>query len=1319
MAVTVEEIEIIVRAKVEEALKELRKVQPELQKIGAASLSNISSQAKTIAPSVSKAAEAVKKSNKEIQAAAKAAADQYGDLNKIIQETEKRAKNAATHTTIQQRSADLGKEGKVLTPTAPLNAYMQDKMSYENLMASIQGNWLGSNVASQTQEATKQAQAQIEYISRMKQETNRVIAALRKLGPVGRAAAQAVAAATGQATNETKKYEKQVQKTAGSAKSAFGSLGHYIKRALSMVVVWGGMRAVTSTIKEGIQSAIAAPETENLFRVALGKMSDDAEQFSLKLRDNLGLDEYITKDMLGIFQQIGTAVGVGQNTAFGMSKSMTMLANDMASLYNVDPQQAYENLQSALTGQGRAVRKYGFVITEQTIKEAAWRNGLVKNGQELNEQQKYVARGIALMEQSKNAQGDMGRTIGNVQNQLRVLQQRLAAAKRSIGQAFIPVIQAALPWLNAFAILLQRVGTALAKWTYNKMGMDYDAEIAKQKQVIDGYNGIAAAEDEIGDSAENAGKKAQKSLLPIDQINRLQSPAESKSSSSSSSGAGYDPGWGHEPDTGALENFEALADKLKEKLEKILPVVTTIGTAFAMWKIGKPIFHGLESILGVKGLKGVLEKLGLSGGAVAGVAAAVLICVARFTELYTKSEKFRLGLKTIWDGFLNGAKTALNWIKEKFTGLYNYIFPEEVRNEISSALDALDIDFGDLGITIAGIAAMCIPGGQVVGAILLGFEAITLAIRGVGYAAEDYIQPVDLFQDSISNVTKTKVEPFVQQLRTLDDEIKSINWGGEIITDENVKSISEKAKAIRETIVKELDEGKKEATDSLKSMREAMKDDDYDGVEMSNAEYQNILSATDRYYEKQKQKTKAAEAEITAIYKKAKDKNRTLNEKEAARVAELQEQMQTTGITALSETEAEAQAIMLRMKENSTRVSLEQASEVIKNAQKTRDQTIDAARVQMLKIKDEAKRLREAGEISEEEYNKMVKSADDSFKFQENEAKKTYEGILDSVQTNLGETSKYIDTETGEIKSNWQVFKEEISKKASETWKNIKTSAATTWEEIKSWWNTNVAKYFTKEFWIKIWDSIVLGAKEKLGEVKDKVYSWWEEVKGWYNDNIAPKFTKKYWKDKFNSILDSAKEVLSDLKKRFENWKAEIKTPHMYWDNKDGFNTSGLIKKALEALNLPTVIPKLKVQWLATGGILNRAQFIGAGEAGAEAIVPLERNLGWLKRLAEQIVREMESYAAIPTVTVDQFKLPQNRVNYSGAEVRTNTAGSSDVTRANSALIRQLLSEVRALRNDVKRIDPCVQIGDDKIYNSAVRGGKREALATGRPAFGI
>lgn len=1280
MAVTVEEIEIIVRAKVEEALEGLLKVKTELQNVGATSFSKISSQAKAISPAVSKASEVVKKSNKEIQSAAKAAADQYGDLDGIIKRVQERAQKAAAQAAadraaMQQRSASSPQGRGVLTPTKNLNAFMQDKMSYEDLMNSLQGQNSGASTT-----------AQIKNMSRLEQAAKQASAVLRKLGPIGQAAAQKIAAATGQATSETQKYEKQAQKTTGTAKKAFGGLGHYIKRALMMTVVWGGPHAITTTIKDGIQSAIAAPETENLFRVALGNMADDAESFAVKLKDNLGLDEYITKDMLGTFQQIGTAVGVGQNTAYGMSKSMTMLANDMASLYNVDPQQAFENLQSALTGQGRAVRKYGFVITEQTIKEAAWRNGLVKNGQELTEQQKYVARGIALMEQSKNAQGDMPRTLGNVQNQLRILKQNLVAAKRSLGQAFIPVIQAALPWLNAFAVLIQRAGTALAKWTYSKFGMDYDAETAKQKQVISGYNGIAAAEDDIGASAEKAGKKAQKSLLPIDQINRLQAPTESSSKSSSGNGVGYDPGWGYEPDTGALANFGVMADELKEKLEKVLSVVAAIGAAFAAWKIEKAIFHGLESILGVKGLKGVLEKLGLSGGAVAGVAAAVLICAARFAELCVKSEKFRLGLKTIWDGFLNGAKAALGWIKEKFTGLYNYIFPEEVRNAISSALDALDIDFGDLGITIAGIAAMCIPGGQVVGGILLGFEAITLAIRGVGYAAEDAVQPVDLFQDGISNATKTKVEPFVKQLRSLDDAVKTIDWGNKVVTQEDVDSIAQKVKAISDTIIKELDADHNEALANLKPLKD----------NLGNEEYQKILASTDKYYEQQKQKTQNAENRINEIYKNAAAQHRTTTEAENKEIAQLQEQMQTTGIEALSETQVEAQAIMNRMKENTTRVSLEQASEIIKNAQKTRDDAVQAAEEQYVKVVDQANRMREAGTITEDQYNKMISAAKENKDSQIKEADEAYTGVYNSVKDNLGETSKYIDEETGNIKSNWQM--------------------ALDW--VENLWNTYAAKYFTKDYWKKIFDSIVSGVREKFDEVKNTVYTWWEDVKKWFNDNIAPKFTKEYWKEKFNTLLDSAKETLNDLKKRFEDWKAKIKTPHMYWDDKDGYRTSGLIKTALEALNLPTVIPKLKVKWMAMGGVLNRAQFIGAGEAGAEAIVPLERNLGWLKKLAEQIVNEMDSYAAIPTVTTDQFVIPRSKLPYAPQSLMSD--GTSRATQNSSeANFRKLYVILDRILTAIKQQDFNVQIGDDDIYKSAVRGGKRETMATGRPAFGI
>lgn len=1083
IAVTVEEIEIIVRTKVAEALGELRSLQAELKRTGQAD--KILSYAKAAAPTVVKAAAAMKQPSVEIQKAAAAAADKYGDLDKIIQRVEERAKKASEQigkTSVpNQSNSPPARKTAVLTPTDSLENYLNDKISYNDLMNSF-------NAADTAKPPGVGEQSQ--QMSRYQKALEQATAVLKKFGPVGQAAARKVSVATGQATDETEKYEDQVDKSTSKAKGSFSSLAKHIKRIFVSTVLYSGMRKLFSFLGGGIREAVSAPETENLFRVALGNLSDDAEDFAVKMKNNLGIDEYVSKKMIGTFQQIGTAVGVASNTAFGMSKSMTMLANDMASLYNVDPEQAYENLQSALTGQGRAVRKYGFVITEQTVKEAAYRHGLVKTGQELTEQQKYVARGIALMEQSKNAQGDMARTLGNIQNQIRILKQNIIAAKRSIGQAFIPTIQAALPWLNAFAVLLQRAGVALARWSYARHGMNYDEEMAKQKKVINGYNGIAAAEDNAGESAEKAGKKAQRSLLPFDQINRLQSPDKGSDSSSSGGSAPYDPGWDYEPDLSGVTAFEDEIAILEEEINKLFPAVLAIGSAFAAWKIGKRIFRGLESILGVKGLRGVANELKAIArivvsvikahksiiGKISAISAAILVCVVRFRELYKESKYFRKGLEVIgkafapiWQTFKNGAKAAYDWTVNKFKGLYNYIFPEEIRNKISKALKSIDADFGDVLITAAGVAALFIPGGKVVGAILLGFEAITIAIRGIGYLADGGLE----------------------ELKT-----KFFAWWNDV-----------------------------------------------------TARYNQTIAPvfTKRYW-------------------------------------------------------------------------------------------------------------------------------DDKFS--------------------------------------------SVTESASEKLNEAKSIALSWWSDTEKWFSDNIAPKFTKKYWQDLYSSIVQSAKEKLSETKTEVYSWWGGIVKWFNDNISPKFTTKYWKDKFSSIVSSAREKLSELKRIFESWSAKIKTPHMSWDSKNGYQATGAVKAVLETLNLPTVIPKLRVKWMAMGGIVKKRQLIGAGEAGAEAIVPLERNLGWIKNLAKHIVSELESYASIPTVTTSQFELPENRLQY---QPRGLTSGNipTSFNNPDDRHLRRITFLLERILATLKEQDFSFAIGDDEIYRSAVRGGRRETLATGKPAFGL
>jgi hypothetical protein len=47
--------------------------------------------------------------------------------------------------------------------------------------------------------------------------------------------------------------------------------------------------------------------------------------------------------------------------------------------------------------------------------------------------------------------------------------------------------------------------------------------------------------------------------------------------------------------------------------------------------------------------------------------------------------------------------------------------------------------------------------------------------------------------------------------------------------------------------------------------------------------------------------------------------------------------------------------------------------------------------------------------------------------------------------------------------------------------------------------------------------------------------------------------------------------------------------------------------------------PIIDVTWLAKGGILTAPTLIGAGEAGREAVLPLDRNTGWMDDLAKKI----------------------------------------------------------------------------------------------------
>ena len=159
------------------------------------------------------------------------------------------------------------------------------------------------------------------------------------------------------------------------------------------------------------------------------------------------------------------------------------------------------------------------------------------------------------------------------------------------------------------------------------------------------------------------------------------------------------------------------------------------------------------------------------------------------------------------------------------------------------------------------------------------------------------------------------------------------------------------------------------------------------------------------------------------------------------------------------------------------------------------------------------------------------------------------------------------------------------------------------------------------------WNDIKDGVKEadtwfgeKFESAKEKTQNPFQSIGSWFGDRWkdiqdALKEIPNWFKNLFNDAMENAKSIVKsgiDKLRSFFNfdWSLpRIKLPH--------FNISGSF-----SLNPPR-IPSFSVDWYARGGVFNSPSIIGVGEAGQEAVMPLERNTGWISTLAQKVAERM------------------------------------------------------------------------------------------------
>ena len=250
---------------------------------------------------------------------------------------------------------------------------------------------------------------------------------------------------------------------------------------------------------------------------------------------NLGLNIQEITQYASQLASVTNSLGQTGEATTAITKSMTMLAGDISSLFNVDYSTVAQNLQSGLIGQSRALYKYGIDITNATLATYAYNLGISKSVSEMTQMEKQQLRVLAILDQSKVSWGDLANTINSPSNMLRQFSNNMKEVGMVAGQLFIPILSKVMPVVNGVTIVIKRLLVNLA----SLMGVKIDFESFGQSGYKDTSDGLEDISDGYKDVADSA-KKATLSLMGFDEINKLQDDTSSSKGSSGGGGSSID-----------------------------------------------------------------------------------------------------------------------------------------------------------------------------------------------------------------------------------------------------------------------------------------------------------------------------------------------------------------------------------------------------------------------------------------------------------------------------------------------------------------------------------------------------------------------------------------------------------------------------------------------------------------------------------------------------------------------------------------------------------------------------------------------------------
>lgn len=267
----------------------------------------------------------------------------------------------------------------------------------------------------------------------------------------------------------------------------------------------------------------------------------------------------------------------------------------------------------------------------------------------------------------------------------------------------------------------------------------------------------------------------------------------------------------------------------------------------------------------------------------------------------------------------------------------------------------------------------------------------------------------------------------------------------------------------------------------------------------------------------------------------------------------------------------------------------------------------------------------------------------------------------------LGITSFFADT--------WNA----IGNTATEVWNGIQRFVTEVWQGIQ----TTATEIWTalKDFLSGLWQGIKTTATEKFTAIrdvvtgmfttaKDKAVTIWEGIKEKITtiitalkESFSETFTaiKEGVVEAFDGMWNGIKGTIDTIISGIEKMaNGVIKGVNSIIGALNGLSFEIPKTKWTEAMSVGLNIPLLgevSIPRLARGGVVQGARLAMIGEDGAEAVVPLERNTAWIRRVAAEMAGQLAGFQ-LPASYMQAIVAQETRAGY-GANTPTDRYDSA------------------------------------------------------------